>query len=56
MLYNVDILLKDLDLTSKEKEDLINELRNEFPEDDMLFELHLYRAVQFLKKQRNNIK
>jgi len=52
MLYDIEILLKDLDLTNKEKENLIRELRNEFPQDDMLFELHLFRAVQFLKKQK----
>lgn len=51
MLYDIEILLEDLNLTIKEKEDLIKELRDEFPQDEMLFELHLYRVVQFLKKQ-----
>ena len=53
MLYNIENLLKELKLTDKEKEDIIKELRDEFPQDDMLFELHLYRAVQFYKKQLN---
>ncbi|MEE9378338.1 MAG: hypothetical protein V3V33_09920 [Candidatus Lokiarchaeia archaeon] len=52
MLYNIENLLEELNLTKKEKEDLIQELRNEFPQDEMLFELHLYRAVQFFKKQK----
>jgi len=52
MLYNIETLLKDLNLTDKEKADLIKELRDEFPQDEMLFELHLYRVVQFLKKQK----
>jgi len=52
MLYDIEILLEDLNLTIKEKEDLIKELRDEFPQDEMLFELHLYRVVQFLKKQK----
>ncbi|MHA1395861.1 MAG: hypothetical protein ACTSRZ_20350 [Promethearchaeota archaeon] len=52
MLYNIETLLKDFNLTDKEKADLIRELRDEFPQDEMLFELHLYRVVQFLKKQK----
>jgi hypothetical protein len=52
MLYNVENLLEELHLTKKEKEDLIQEVRDEFPQDEMLFELHLYRAVQFLKKKK----
>jgi hypothetical protein len=28
------------------------ELREEFPQDEMLFELHLYRVIQYLKKQK----
>lgn len=53
MLYNIETLLKQLNLTDKEKEDLIKELRDEFPQDDMLFELHLFRVIQFLKKSEN---
>jgi len=54
MLYDIDILLKDLNLTNEEKENIIKELREEFPQDDLLFELHLYRMIQFLKKERLN--
>jgi len=53
MLYDIEILLNDLDLTNKEKEELIKELKEEFPQDEMLFELHLFRMVKFLKKARN---
>jgi len=52
MLYNINSLLEDLDLTKEEKESLIKELREEFPQDEMLFELHLFRAVQYLKKKK----
>ncbi len=52
MLYDIEVLLKELNLSKEEKENLINELREEFPKDEMLFELHLFRAVQFLKKQK----
>ncbi len=49
-MYNIEKLLKEVNLTTKEKEKLIKELKDEFPEDEMLFELHLYRAIQYLKK------
>ena len=52
MLYDIDILLKDLDLTNEEKAKLIKELKEEFPQDEMLFELHLFRMVKFLKKAK----
>ncbi|MHA1284975.1 MAG: hypothetical protein ACTSQP_20925 [Promethearchaeota archaeon] len=51
MLYDIKKLFKELNLTDKEKENLIKEVRAEFPNDDMLFELHLYRMIQFLKKR-----
>ncbi|MFO8020784.1 MAG: hypothetical protein R6U96_19330 [Promethearchaeia archaeon] len=54
MLYDVDTILKELHLPDQEKEDLVKELREEFPQDEMLFELHLYRAAQFLKKQKKD--
>ncbi len=50
MLYDIDILLKNLDLINEEKEKLIKELREEFPQDETLFELHLFRVITFLKK------
>jgi len=53
VLYDIEILLKQLNLTDKEKEDLVREIRDEFPQDDMLFELHLFRVIQFLKKSEN---
>ena len=53
MLYNTENLLEDLNLTNKEKEDIIKELRDEFPQDEMLFELHLYRVAKYLKKKKS---
>jgi hypothetical protein len=55
MLYNIENLLEDLNLTNKEKEDIIKELHDEFPQDEMLFEIHLFRLVKYLKKKRNRI-
>ena len=53
MLYDKDILLKELDMSDEEKDKLIQDLKIEFPHDDMLFELHLFRAVQYLKKKQH---
>ena len=50
VLYDIELLLKELDISDKEKDDLIKEVREEFPEDEMLFELHLFRAINYLKK------
>jgi len=50
MLYDIKVLLEELDISDKEKEDLVKEVREEFPEDEMLFELHLFRAINYLKK------
>ncbi|MGV9171695.1 MAG: hypothetical protein ACOC44_12145 [Promethearchaeia archaeon] len=47
MQYNVESLLEEFDLTDKEKEHLIKELRDVFPHNDMLFELHLYVRFSF---------
>ena len=52
MLYDEEILLKDLDITEEEKKKIIQDLKKEFPNDDMLFELHLFRIVQYLKKRK----
>ena len=52
MLYYVEMLLKDLDITDEEKKKIIQDLKKEFPNDDMLFELHLFRIVQYLKKRK----
>ena len=49
MLYNIDEMLKEVNLTQEEKKKLIKEIKEEFPHDKMLFELHVYRAIQYLK-------
>ncbi len=54
LLYNIKNLLNQLKISNKEKEDLIDELKTEFPNDEMLFELHLYRAIQYLKKRETS--
>ena len=54
MLYNPEILMNELDLSKEEKEKLIEEVRKEFPNDEMLFELHIFRIVQYLKEQKKS--
>ena len=52
MLYDIEDLLSEVDLSDKEKEEIIKNIKDEFPQDEMLFELHLFRVIQFLKKQK----
>lgn len=52
MLYNIENLIKEAKLSEKEKTKIIAEVREEFPQDEMLFELHLFRLLQHLKKQK----
>ena len=52
MLYDVENLMKEAQLSEKEKNKIITELKEEFPQDEMLFELHLFRVIQYLKKQK----
>ncbi|HUX98140.1 MAG TPA: hypothetical protein VMV49_01180 [Candidatus Deferrimicrobium sp.] len=51
MLYDPKILLNSLKISDEEKENLIKEIKEDFPNDELLFELHLFRAIQHLKKQ-----
>ena len=41
-------------MSEEEKEKLVQEIREEFPQDEMLFELHLFRAVQYYRKIISN--
>ena len=54
MLYDVKTLLDELNLNDKEKKKLIEEIRKEFPHDEMLFELHLFRANKYLKNRKKS--
>lgn len=53
MLYDIEKLLKGLKISEEEKEKIIREIKEEFPNDEMLYELHVFRMVQFLKKQKS---
>ena len=52
MLYDIKILMEELDMSEEEKEKLVQQVRKEFPDDDMLFELHVFRLVKYLKSRK----
>ncbi|MHA1148474.1 MAG: hypothetical protein ACTSR8_09525 [Promethearchaeota archaeon] len=52
MLYDVENLMNEANLSEKERTETINELKKEFPQDEMLYELHLFRIIQYLKKKK----
>ena len=53
MLCDVDKILNELNLSAEEKENLIRDVRADFPDDEMLFELHLIRAVRHVQETNN---
>jgi len=54
MLYDVKTLLEEVNLNDKDKKKLIEEIRKEFPHDEMLFELHIFRVVKYLKNRNKS--
>lgn len=52
MLYDINILMEELDMSEEEKEKLVQEVRKEFPNDDMLLELHIFRLVKYLNSRK----
>ena len=52
MLYDIETLMEELDMSVEEKEKLVQEVRKEFPDDDMLFELHIFRLVKYLNSRK----
>ena len=52
MLYDIETLMEELDMNVEEKEKLVQEVRKEFPDDDMLFELHIFRLVKYLNSRK----
>lgn len=53
MIYDQELLLDELEISKEEKKRIISELKRDFPDDEMLFEIHLFRVVQYLKKKRS---
>jgi hypothetical protein len=53
-MFNSENMMDELGLSKEDKERIIKEVKEEFPNDEMLFELHLLRVVQYLKEQQNS--
>jgi len=52
MPCDVNKILDELNFSKEEKEKLIQDVRADFPDDEMLFELHVIRAAHhFHEKQ-----
>ena len=50
MLYDIDTAFKKSGLSPKEIEKIQQDVRNEFPNDDMMYELHIIRILNAIKK------
>lgn len=44
--------MEELNMSEEEKEKLVQEVRKEFPDDDMLFELHIFRLVKYMNSRK----
>ena len=56
MLCDANKILDELDLPDDEKEHIRQEIRAEFPDDDMLYELHLIRVARYLRERKGSMK
>ena len=50
MIYDIEAAYKKSGLTLKEFERIKSEVRSDFPNDDMMFELHVIRILNAIKK------
>lgn len=50
MIYNVDKLLRTSGLSKKAIEKIKKEVRKEFPDDEMMYGLHIVRILNAIKK------
>ncbi|UCE36194.1 MAG: hypothetical protein JSW00_11680 [Thermoplasmata archaeon] len=50
MMYNIDIAFKNSGLSAREIEKIKRDVRSEFPNDDMMYELHIIRILKAIKK------
>lgn len=49
-MYDIDKAFKDSKLNQKEIDQIKKEIKMEFPHDEMLYELHVIRALNAFKK------
>lgn len=51
-MFNYKKLAEELGLSEEELAQLEKEIRGEFPEDQMMFELHMVRAIKGIKQTK----
>jgi hypothetical protein len=49
-MYDIEEAFKGSDLTEEEFEKIKSEVRSDFPNDEMMFELHVIRILNAIKK------
>ena len=50
MMYDIEAAFKSSGLTHEEFEKIKSEVRSDFPNDEMMFELHVIRILNAIKK------
>ncbi|MEW5936961.1 MAG: hypothetical protein AB1665_03970 [Candidatus Thermoplasmatota archaeon] len=50
MLYDIERAFKESGLSRREMERLKKKIKKEFPNDEMMYELHVVRALHALKR------
>jgi len=50
MMYDIEAAYKNSSLTPEEFEKIKSEVRSDFPNDEMMFELHVIRILNAIKK------
>ena len=50
MMYDIEAAFKNSGLTPEEINRIKQEVRSDFPNDDMMFELHVIRILSAIKK------
>jgi len=49
-MYDIDAAFKNSGLSAEEIEKIKRDVRREFPNDDMMYELHIIRILKAIKK------
>jgi hypothetical protein len=49
-MYDIEQAFKESGLTKKQIEKIKQEVRNDFPDDEMMYELHVIRVLNAIKK------
>lgn len=50
MMYDIDTAFKNSGLSAREIEKIKRDVRSEFPNDDMMYELHIIRILKAIEK------